>query len=401
MPPGAHAARGRIAAAVLTTVLVGLSALPAAAAGDPAAQVAQAQQRLNDAKRQAQQADSTLGAAQQNLAAAQGHLADLTRQVAAIDALIATDDAAVKRLDAQEQADKQQLADMLRTSYKHGLDSPLLYVLGASDLSSALQRQGNLSHIADKSKQLMQRINDARSAVQKARDDATTQRAALAVAQQQATATAELVSIEAQRVQLADVAAWNTVDTSKAVLADAVKAKKLYDAAVAAAAAAAALQAQKHQTSVFPPVAGVTFTVDTDLTAASGETADRLNSFLQGTALQGLGGALVAAEQQYHVSARYLLAHAILESAWGTSRIAQDKHNLYGYGADDAHPYQNAYTFPSFAACVDFVARVVAKNYLSPSGPYYHGPTLRGMNVNYASDPYWADSIARIGRSIP
>jgi beta-N-acetylglucosaminidase len=378
MATGAHAVRGRIAAAVLTTVLVGLSALPASAAGDPAAQVAQAQQRLNDAKQKAAQADSTLGAAQQNLAAAQARLADLTHQVAALDATIATDDATVARFDAQEKADKQQLGAMLRTSYEHGLDSPLLYVLGASDLSTALQRQGNLSHISDKSKQLMQHINDARSVVQKARDDATTQRAALAVAQQQATATAELVSIEEQKLQIADVSAWTTVDQSKAQLADAVKAKKLYDQQQAALAAAAALAAQKQKNTVFPPVPGVVFTVDTDLTLASGESADRLNSFLQGTALQGLGGALMSAEQQYHVSARYLLAHAIEESAWGTSRIAQDKHNLYGYGA-----------------------RAVAKNYLSPSGPFYHGPTLRGMNVNYASDPYWAENIARIGRSIP
>jgi beta-N-acetylglucosaminidase len=401
MAIGAHAARGRIAAAVLTTVLVGLSALPAAADSDPAAQVAQAQQRLNDARQKAHDADSTLGAARQNLAAAQARLADLTRQVAALDATIATDNATVARYDAEEKVDKQQLAALLRASYEHGLDSPLLYVIAANDLSTALQRQGNLSHIADKSRELMQRITDARSVAQKARDDAVTQRAALGVAQQQATATAELVAIEEQTVQIADVAAWSSVQHDQAQLADAVKAKQLWDQEQAAIAAAAALAAQKQKSTVYPPVPGVVFTIDTDLTVASGETADRLNAFLQGTALQGLGGALMSAERAYHVSARYLLAHAILESAWGTSRIAQDKHNLYGYGADDAHPYQNAYSFPSFAACIDYVAHAVANNYLSPSGQFYHGPTLRGMNVDYASDPYWADSIARIGRSIP
>jgi beta-N-acetylglucosaminidase len=199
-------------------------------------------------------------------------------------------------------------------------------------------------------------------------------------------------------VEQADIAAWNTVSASQRAVRDAVAAKKRWDQEQAALAA---LAAQRQHDTVFPPVAGVVFTVDTDLTQPSGETADRLNGFLQGTALQGLGQAFMDAERNYHVSARYLLAHAIEESAWGTSQIAQDKHNLYGYGADDAHPYEDAYSFPSFAACIDYVARMVAQNYLSPSGQFYHGPTLRGMNVCYASDPSWAENIARIGRSIP
>lgn len=398
MAIGVHAARGRLAAAVFTTVLVAVSALPAAADSDPSGQVAQAQQALRDAKQRAQQADSALGAAQQNLADAQARLSALQQQISAIDAQIASDDAQAAKLAKQEADDKRQLGNMLRASYVRGMDSPLLYIISAADLSTALQRQGDLGHVADQSRQLMQRISAAQATVQKARADAVSRRAQLSVAQQQAQATAVLVSIEEVKVQQADAAAWQNVDTSKQNLADAVAAKKRYDAEQAALAA---LAAQKAQGVVFTPVAGVTFTVDTDLTQPSGETADRLNAFLQGTALQGLGPSFMAAEQNYRVSARYLLAHAIEESAFGTSQIAQDKHNLYGYGADDAHPYQDAYSFPSFAACIDYVARMVAENYLSPSGSFYHGPTLRGMNVDYASDPNWAENIARIGRSFP
>ncbi len=152
---------------------------------------------------------------------------------------------------------------------------------------------------------------------------------------------------------------------------------------------------------VFTPVVGPAFTVDTDLTKPSGETAAKLDSFLSGSALAGLGASFMNAETTYHVSARYLVAHAILESAWGTSAIAHDKHNLFGYGADDANPYGDAVSFPSFDACIQFVAQKVAQNYLSPSGAFYHGPTLRGMNVDYASDPLWASKIARIANTIP
>ena len=109
----------------------------------------------------------------------------------------------------------------------------------------------------------------------------------------------------------------------------------------------------------------------------------------------------MAAEHIHHVSARYLVAHAIEESAWGTSQIAQVKHNLFGFGADDAHPFQDAVSYPSFAACIDTVSAYIGANYLSPSGRYYHGPTLRGMNVNYASDPSWAANIAAIAATIP
>ena len=144
-----------------------------------------------------------------------------------------------------------------------------------------------------------------------------------------------------------------------------------------------------------------TFTIDTDLTRPSGETAATLNAFLSGSALAGLGASFMNAEATQHVSARYFVAHAILESAWGTSAIAQNKHNLFGYGADDANPYGDAVSFSSFDACIQFVAQKVAQDYLSSSGAFYHGPTLRGMNVDYASDPLWASKIASIADTIP
>jgi beta-N-acetylglucosaminidase len=107
------------------------------------------------------------------------------------------------------------------------------------------------------------------------------------------------------------------------------------------------------------------------------------------------------AESTYHVSARYFVAHAILESGWGTSAIAQFKHNLFGFGADDANPYGDAMTFTSFDACIQYVAQFIATNYLTVGGQFYHGPTLRGMNVDYASDPNWAEKIASIADTIP
>jgi beta-N-acetylglucosaminidase len=171
--------------------------------------------------------------------------------------------------------------------------------------------------------------------------------------------------------------------------------------AAAQAAAQAALASRRGSGVVFTPVSGGNFTVDTDLTQPSGETTANINAFLQGTSMQGLGASFLHAEATYHVSARYFVAHAILESDWGQSAIAQDKHNLFGFNANDRNPYGDASSFPTFDACIQYVAGFVWRNYLAPSGAFFHGPTLRGMNVDYATDPFWADKIARIANTIP
>lgn len=153
-----------------------------------------------------------------------------------------------------------------------------------------------------------------------------------------------------------------------------------------------------------PPDAAVVahpLTLGTNLTSPSGESAVALDGFLAHTALAGLGNAFVTAEATYHVSARYLVAHAIEESRWGTSGLAKDKHNLFGYGADDLNPYGDANGFPSFEACIDFVAAKVATEYLTPGGLHYNGPTLRGMRAHYATDPRWALNIVEVAQVIP
>ena len=119
------------------------------------------------------------------------------------------------------------------------------------------------------------------------------------------------------------------------------------------------------------------------------------------------------------MSALYLAAHAVLETGFGTSQIYLDKHNLFGFGANDSNPYQDAWSFPSDTACIDYVAWYVSVNYLTPpgsevapygspagtapsvpTGRYYNGPTLLGMNVDYATDPLWAYKIAAIADQI-
>ena len=115
-----------------------------------------------------------------------------------------------------------------------------------------------------------------------------------------------------------------------------------------------------------------------------------------GSPLNGHGQDFIDAQNQYGVNSQYLMAHAIHESGWGTSQIAHDKHNLFGYHAYDINPLKSASYFQSFKDSIIFEAYIVRKNYLTPGGAYYNGPTLDGMNVRYATDPDWAEKISNI-----
>ncbi len=109
-------------------------------------------------------------------------------------------------------------------------------------------------------------------------------------------------------------------------------------------------------------------------------------------------------EKQYNINGIFVASVGIHESAWGTSKIAIQKNNLFGYGAYDSNPYNGAYNFSNYSESIDLLARVFVKYYLNPAGTsiyggekavgtYYNGPTLGGINKKYASDKNWANAV--------
>ncbi|PGB42963.1 mannosyl-glycoprotein endo-beta-N-acetylglucosamidase [Bacillus toyonensis] len=140
------------------------------------------------------------------------------------------------------------------------------------------------------------------------------------------------------------------------------------------------------------------------LRATSTYTGDEIDNFLRKSnaksPLIGLGKYFVSAAEKYKMNAGYLVSHAILESGWGTSRIAQDKKNLFGFRAVDSDPYNGATGFKTWEEGIDFCAAYIDKHYLNPSGNTYNGGNLgdkaQGMNVMYASDENWGQQIASL-----
>lgn len=384
----------RVALAIAVFVVLTAIGVPARADTQSAQnQVNNAQQYLNSVEGQARAEDNSLAAAQASLASYTAQVNAMQARIAQLDSTISSDTQTLDQINANLASDRARLGAYVRQSYENGgSEATLVYVISAKDISTAIQRKDQVDQVATAAQTLIARINHEQDvAAQTLAADRDT-RAQLTVVQQQLATEQALVAVQTEQVQAADIAAHAAVNQAQGALAHAQQ---------VLSAAQAELAAERARGTIFNPVGGPVFTVDTDLTQPSGENASTLNGFLKGTALANLGDSFMHAEQSFHVSARYFVAHAILESAWGTSAIARDKHNLFGFNADDANPYQDATTFPSFDACIQYVAQFIAQNYLSPTGRFYHGPTLRGMNVDYASDPYWASKIASIADTIP
>lgn len=109
-------------------------------------------------------------------------------------------------------------------------------------------------------------------------------------------------------------------------------------------------------------------------------------------------------EQKYNVNGLFLASIAIHESNWGTSNIANEKKNLFGYGSYDSSAYSSSYTFDSYEIGIETLAKVLAKYYLNEAGTqiydnetavgsYYNGATVAGVNKRYASDPNWCEKV--------
>lgn len=109
-------------------------------------------------------------------------------------------------------------------------------------------------------------------------------------------------------------------------------------------------------------------------------------------------------EKKYNINGVFLASVGIHESAWGTSKIAKDKNNLFGYMAYDRNPYAFSAKFDTYEDGIETLAKAFCKYYMYPSGTpiydgevakgsYFNEPTVSGINVRYASDKQWCEKV--------
>ena len=139
----------------------------------------------------------------------------------------------------------------------------------------------------------------------------------------------------------------------------------------------------------------------TEATNYSAEDLDKVFSLLNinNSLLENKGATFKEAEEHYHINALYLLAHSALESDWGRSKIAKDKNNFFGITAYDTTPYLSAKTFDDVDKGILGATKWIKENYID-RGRTFLGNKASGMNVEYASDPYWGEKIASIMMNI-
>lgn len=106
--------------------------------------------------------------------------------------------------------------------------------------------------------------------------------------------------------------------------------------------------------------------------------------------LKGLSSVFVECEKETGVNATCLAGIAALESGWGTSTLAKEKNNLFGWRNQNGE-YM---LFESKENCIKYVSDSIAKNYLSTTGKYnLGGTTSEFIGKYYSESKKWAETL--------
>lgn len=128
-----------------------------------------------------------------------------------------------------------------------------------------------------------------------------------------------------------------------------------------------------------------------NLLKKSNLTKDKAKKILKGTDLEDCSDYFIECEEKYGVNAIGVMAIAVHESAWGTSRRAQEDHNLTGYGVySDSAKGINA---PSKEENLLMTAKLLKESYLTRSGSHYKGTSLMAVNESYCTSGDWAINV--------
>lgn len=114
--------------------------------------------------------------------------------------------------------------------------------------------------------------------------------------------------------------------------------------------------------------------------------------------LNNIGSTIVNNDKTYGVNSSLLLGIAINETGWGSSKYATTRYNLFGINAKDSNS-DDAYKFKSVKDCIQYFTKTTMNDlYLDCREWRYRGAHLgdkqSGINVYYASDPYWGEKAA-------
>lgn len=136
-------------------------------------------------------------------------------------------------------------------------------------------------------------------------------------------------------------------------------------------------------------------------------TIDEMNKWIEKRAPKNSpfvnkGETFLKASVESNLDPKYLVAHAALESAWGTSPIARQKGNYFGIGAYNASPSRSAYRFNgNIDRSIIEGAVWISKNYTNSNQEtlnkmQYGKKTYCTYDDGKTPDPNWITKIVSI-----
>lgn len=135
-------------------------------------------------------------------------------------------------------------------------------------------------------------------------------------------------------------------------------------------------------------------------------TSTELDSYLRqqgktitNSKLYGQGHYFITSQNIYGINALVSYAISLNESAKGSSSIAMNKNNVFGHAAYDYDPTGSSTAYSSVMYSIYYHADVYMSRGYSYTGDWryygsYLGNKLSGVNVKYASDPYWGEKAS-------
>lgn len=117
------------------------------------------------------------------------------------------------------------------------------------------------------------------------------------------------------------------------------------------------------------------------------------------SALYNQGENFIKFQNNYGINAFLAFSTALNESGRGTNIFSIGKNNVLSIGVCDSCTYINTTKYNTVYDNLVAYASMVNSNYSNPSNGIYYGSHYgnkgSGMNVNYASDPYWGEKQAQ------
>lgn len=136
------------------------------------------------------------------------------------------------------------------------------------------------------------------------------------------------------------------------------------------------------------------------------ELEDAVSEIRKGNKLNGLGEYFLKAQNDYNINAIILCSIACLESGYGTSKLANEKYNLFGLDAGDNLKGTERYgsSYKNKAESIDYAGYRIGKQYieLDPKADwrYVNSKDIYSVGKKWSSDKEWANKVVSIATSI-